>query len=366
MQAPTPGQHRLVVRSIGSAAPAIQRAIVQALRLPKDDVLRRLYQAPSVLLDGIAEPLGEQLSGVLSEAGLETEVLPMDAPFTPGVGDREVALHVGDPARLREVVAVVARFLGSDAAGAAQVLRSAPAVLVGQVSIATVEALRAQLAPLGVELDVSVGGQSRYDLFLGPCEPGVRSLAARVLRALGVEAQPEGPLLALNLDRATADRVWAQLQPRAPVRLIDQAFQRFAIRLEEAPDTPEVRALLVAQTGMPAAVAPRVLSRLPIVLHQGARHTDVPALLSALAEVGARATAQLLTFLTFDLVVEQVTDRARAVDVVAAMTGHDAATVSQSLRALPARLEGPFNQTWALWMQAELRAAGVRASLEER
>ena len=366
LRIPTTGDHRLVVTSIGRATPSLHQALVKSLPLSSQALLSRLYQAPSILLDEISPELGHGIAGVLRAAGLEVAVEPGDAPFEPGVGDREVALHVADPSRFRAAVVEVAEFLGCAPARATQLLWQSPAVLVGQVSVATVEALRQRLEPLGVELDVSTPDTARYDVLVVDPTPGVRARVLAALRAEGLPVQATGPLAALGLTRAQADAVWRRLDRGVPVRLLDHAFQRFDVRLDAAPDTPAVREQLVASTGMPPSVAAKVLARLPMVLHQGIRHAEVPARLQALAEVDARASAHLITFQTFDVIVEHATDIPATAAAITGLLEEPIDELAPALRRLPLRLPGPFSPLRARCLRHELHAVGARVRLEER
>lgn len=357
---------KVVVDSIGTAGPGIGKALAKVVPLGPEALLAKLYQAPSVLVEDLTEEIAEGLCRILDDAGLRTRALPADAPVEAGAGDREVALWLADPMRLREVVAELARFLGADAATAARILWSSPSAALGNVSAATVEALRERLEPLGVELDVSVYDEAVYDLFVGECSAAERTVAASLLKDLGVEVAPEGPLLAMGLDRTRALAAWQRLEKRAPVHMLAQDFQRFDVRLDAAPTSPEVRALLLAQTGMPEAVADKALERLPLVLHQGVRHARLGELLAAWAALGAEATAHLVTFQSFDLMVDKASDHGAAVDLVQALTGRDKAEVSRAMARLPARVPGPFTAPRARWMRTELKRAGVRARMELR
>jgi hypothetical protein len=363
---PTTGDHRLVVTSIGRATPGLHQALAKVLPFPSQTLLARLYQAPSILLDEISPELGHRIAQVLREAGLEVAIEPGDAPFEAGVGDREVALHVSDPSRFRAAIVEVAAFLGCAPARATQLLWQSPAVLVGRVSEATVAALRQRLEPLGVELDVSTPDTARYDVLVADTSPGVRARVIAALRAEGLTVEAAGPLAALGITRAQADAVWRRLDRGVPVRLLDHAFQRFDVRLDAAPDTPVVRERLVQATGMPASVAVRVLQRLPVVLHQGIRHAEVPARLQALAEVGARATAHLVTFQSFDVVVEHVADLPATAAAIASLVEAPIDELAPELRRLPLRLPGPFSALRARCLRHELHAVGARVRLEER
>lgn len=363
---PTTGDYRLVIQSIGRATPALHQALAKALPMTSQTLLARLYQAPAILLDGISPELGDNLARLLGDAGLDVTVERSDAPFIAGVGDREIATHVTDPSRFREVVVEIAKFLGCAPARATQLLWQSPAILVGRVSEATVLALRERLEPLGVVLDVSTAETACYDVLLASDVPGARARVLAALRAEGIDVETKGPIAAFGLDRAQADAVWKRLDRGVPVRMLDRAFQRFDVRLDAAPATEAVRALLVASTGMPERVAERVLGNLPVVLHQGIVFAEVEPRLAALAAVGARASAHLVTFQTFDVVVEHTTDRAVTAAAAAELTEQPVAELDAAMRRLPLRLDGPFTSLRARCLRHELQATGARIRLEER
>lgn len=364
--APPPGDARLVVRSIGRAPLSIHRPLLPLMGTSAADVVGRLYRAPSVLLDGVDGRLAEQLSTILRDGGLDTVVEPRSAPFTPGEGDRDVALHLREPGRLRAVAAEIAGFLGCDLATAARVLCSSPALLVGQVSAATVAALEARLAPLEVELDVSLASTAVYDLFLAEEHVGSRAIVVASLRALGNHALAAGPMVASGLSRSAADHLWKDLHHRLPIRLVDQAFERFDVRLERAPATPELEAALVRLTGMPARVAKKIPGKLPIVLLESVRRDEAHAALAALAEVGALASANLLTFQTLSLVLELVPEPSRVGGILGALLELPEPEVQAGLRRLPWTIQGPFTPAQARWLRAELSELGVQSRLELR
>ena len=358
--------YNLVVESIGSASPRVVNALQRGLHLPEFDLVRRLYQAPAVLLAGVSEPLASGEGELLGQTGLRTRIVPSDAPFSPGQGDRDVALHIRNPARLREVIAEISAFLGVDGQTALTIATGAPAALVGRVSAATVEALIERFRPLEVEIDASLSENARYDLFVQDLPAPMRAELERALRAQGVTPIASGPLLARDLTRAVADGLWARYEHRVPMRLLDQAFQRFDIRLDKAPDTPAFAALLSELAGMPPEVVPKVLRRLPLVVVSGVRHADFLPLMGRLTEAGARATAHLVTLQHFNLVIEGVRDLKLTAAVLAALTDKPVEAQQTALRRLPLHLDGPLSGVRARWMRHELKSTGATVRMEER
>lgn len=358
------GDQRVVVRSIGTSPAAVTNALRGFAGGGSSEATRLLLQAPSILVEGVSETFGQQLATILREAGLEVGVEDNDAPFEPGVGDHEVALTLRNPARLREVAGAISGFLGCDVNKAAQLAWASPALLIGKVSAATVDALRARFEPLEVEVDASRTADATYDVYLGADDDSSRIVVVQALRDLGIRATETGPLLATGLNRTQADRLWDRAGRRAPIRLLDHAFQRFDIRLLSAPDTPAVREHLMATTGMPERIVPKLLGSLPTVLHESVRYDDAPRLLQELDALGAKAEARLVTFMAFDLVVTSVKDPRAALAVMQAFVEDDG--LMGKLQRPPVPIAGPFTLTRARWMQRELESVGVKARLEER
>ncbi len=360
------GSCNLVVESIGSASPRVVQALRHGLQIPEFELVRRLYQAPSVLLTGVPETTARGIGELLTHTGLETRIADADEVFSAGKGDHDVALHVRNPSRLREVITEISNFLGCDGATAAQIAWSAPSALVGSVSRATVDALSRRFAPLEVEVDASVSESARYDLFAQDVPAPLRMEMDRVLKAQGFKVEPTGALVAAGLTRPAADALWQRFEQRVKMRLLDRAFQRFDVRLDRATESPALLATLVRETGMPAAAAPKVLRRLPIVLHGGVRYAELAERMGPLVEAGATVSAHLLTLQSYNLVIESVRDTRLAAKLLSTLTGSKEEEQHRSLRRLPLRLEGPFTTVKARWMRDELKAADAVVRLEER
>lgn len=360
------GLYSLDVQSIGKAGPEVHRALKRVMALPHQEIVARLYQAPSELLTGLEHGTATQIAEVLESTGLEIRVRPAEEPLPPGKADLDVALHLTDPGRLPEVAREVAAFLGCELPKAAQVVWSSPAMLVGQVSEATVRALRERLEPLGVELDLSRPEEASFDLYISPCAPAVRHRAAGLVRGEKAEVREEGPLLAMGLGVAPTQRLWRAFQASSiPVTVLNQDFQRFDLRLDRAPDTPALRQALVQTTGMPEKIVPKVLSRLPMNLLQGVRAAEVGPVLERFAALGAEVSAHLLAFRSFDLEITRVRDLTVAANLLGDLTDtHPDHWRGELVR--PTLVEGPFPQTRALWMRHELAAAGCKVLLHER
>ncbi|WP_404372310.1 hypothetical protein ACIHQR_16150 [Corallococcus coralloides] len=343
----------------GSAS--IVRALVPHFDLPPAELAARLFRAPAVLASGLPEDLARGLSEVLGNAGLRVVVEPDDAPLPPPAGQTyDVALYVRDGGRFREVCAELAAVLGCPLADAASALCATPPTVVGSVSQATVDALRERFAALGAEVDASHPPTARYDVFA--TETVSLAMVRSVLEAQGV-TPGEPPLVARDLSHEQAERVWRELGARGGVRLLDHAFQRFDVSLLEAPADAGFPELLVRETGMPPALVPKVLKRLPVVLHTGLSRVDVVARTAPLEAAGAKLAVQLINFRSFRLTVEDSKDPAVAAELLSSGLGLQANEARTALSRLPHTFQATVGDTRARWLVAELRARGTRTSL---
>ncbi len=363
------GQHRLVVRSIGRASAGIIGALKQVIPLQERDLASLLYRAPAVLLTGVAPEAADNARKILESAGLDCAVEPVADPFQAGDADHDVALVAHDVARLPEIVREVALFLGLPVARAQKIVCAAPAVLVGGVSAATVEAIRQRFAPLGAEIDVSRPAEAVFDLFIEPGAPTVRR-AIEALIAKAIEPAPScpvaGPIVVSELNRGVATDLWERLQrTSAAIRTVNRDFARYDIRLDSASDSDELRRIIVDRAGVPAAVVPRVLAGLPIVIAQNVRYSEMEALLTTLLSAGATATALPVFFQTFDLEVTKVGDRRLSEELLSGLGGLPPARATAVLTPR-GRIDGKLTKLTALWLHEHLRRVGTETQLVTR
>lgn len=367
------GTSTLVVRSIGTASFAIVAALRKILPVAEQVIAERLFRAPSELLSGLPRDAAEKAAALLRSAGLDVDVLAPGQTFVPGEGVFDVALVPTDDTRLFEVAREVMVFLGVDAKTARGILCAAPSVLVGGVSQATVDALRRRFAPLGVDLVVSRPADSVFDVVLGDVAQEARTRILDTLRHAGVdvldpaEDTSNESMIAAGLDKPMAERVWEQLGRRVTaLRVLDRAFERFDVLLESFPHEPAAIDSLLEVTGMPRKVVHKVLERLPVVVCQNIPFGVMQKTMVRIAELGGRATSELVTFQSFSLMIESVSDKPKAAQVLRGLADVQEAFAETLLHSFPARIEGPFGRVHARWLVAELEKTGARVKLVRR
>lgn len=356
--------YRIIVNSIGDAGARLVGVLKKVLPLSEARLAALLYQAPAELLSGLSRTQAEQINTLLRSTGLDSQVLSKDEAFTPGDASFEVALAIKPTSNMLAIAQLIMELLGVKLGKAREILCSSPTVLIGNVSESTVAALRRRFAPLGVELDVSCPAAAAFDLFLGDCPARDRERVKQMLRDLRLPLLPEQraepqPLLAIGLSKSQADKLWAQLRRTSlPVRLVNRDFERFDLRLDQAPKTPAMIDFLVATTGMPERIAPKVLEKTPVVIQQNIPFAQMTEQLEAIAALGGQASGHLLAFQVFGVVVEKVGDATATVHLLQGLGGlsQEAALAAIS----PARgIAGALTNPQARWLQQELKRVGT-------
>jgi hypothetical protein len=354
---------RIIVNSIGDAGARMVGVLKQVLPHSETRLAALLYQAPAELIGGLSRPQAEQINTLLRSTGLDSQVLGRNEAFTPGDASCEVALAIKETSNMLAIAQLIMELLGVKLDKARAILCTSPTVLMGHVSANTVAVLRRRFAPLEVELDVSHPAHATFDLFLGQCAAGDRERIKQLLRDLRLPLQPEQasdpqPLLAVGLSKGQADQLWEQLRRTSfPVRLVNRDFERFDLRLDQAPATPAMIDFLVTTTGMPARVARKVVDKTPVIIQQNIPFARMSADLEQIAQLGGQASGHLLAFQVFSLVVEKVGDVTATMQLLQALGGLSPADAHAAINPSRPPL-GAMTNPQARWLQQELKRVG--------
>jgi hypothetical protein len=219
-----------------------------------------------------------------------------------------------------------------------------------------------------VELDVSRVADTWYDVFMEPCAAEQRGRVEQKLREAGF-ADCAGPHwsnpapVCAGLRKAEAERLWSRVKPLdAPLRILNRDFQRFDLRLEQAPDSPEMIAFLAATGGMPEHVARKIPSRAPLFTHHDVRYRDVGPLVEGVLALGGRMSARLLALQRFRLHLVKVRNASSASRLLVALGGIDSERAREVVRA-GVTIDQPATLLQARWLQFELKRIGTDARL---
>jgi len=360
-----PAGFRLLVRSIGMADLALV-PVLRRLRGSSDaELASLLYRAPAELVSGLTHQAGTQLLDVLQQTGVELELMPASEQFEPGQGNYEVSLAIKKFDQMAAVIDATARLVGLDTQTAKRVVCATPALLIGHVSLATVDALRRRYAPLGVEVDCSITSQARFDLFTESHDPRTRQLVQQLLAEAGSRSDVrDAQLVACDLDGRVAKRIWDELSRRSErAQMVNRDLHRCDVIVERAPASEGMLSYLVNSFGMPARTAERVVQQTPFVLAENVSLGATSEILAQIEAHGGKAAGVLLAQRRYGLNVGPGGDRQLAKVWIETIAGRE---------ALPGgcpdsvRLPGPLTKTQARWLQYELKAIGVPSQLVER
>ena len=359
--------YRLLVRSIGTADARIIPSLRRLRPTTDSELAGLLYRAPSELLSGLNQEAGAKLRDILRETGVEVDLVPASEDYEPGTGDYEVAVVIQRFDRMLSIIEATMGILGADVATAKRLVCASPAVVIGRVSAATVDALRRRFQPLGVELDVSRTRDAVFDIAADTQDETTAAALAGLLTAAKAPRVESGTgqFMATGLDAAAAERLWSEVsRTAAKVRVLNRDFLRFDVRLERAPRSKEMADYLVEVTGMKAATAERALGRTPFALAENVPGARMVELLNGVGARGGAASGILLALRAFGLSLKPGGDRQAARVWVDSIGGREAAAAFD--RASTSELPGPFTKTQARWLQHELRNHGIASQLVER
>jgi len=361
------GERRLVLESVGTADAVALRAIRQLVPGAIQEVARLVYQAPSELTNGLHDTAAAEVADLLGGLGFRVSVAPSDAAFRAGVGEFEIALVVTDMDRLPPAIAEAAAFLGTDLATARRLVCRAPAVLVSNISEATVSAVRDRFGRFGVDVDVSRLSAARYYAVVAVDNPALRRTVTELIRDIASDAavvETEAALTVADLSLENAQALWGRLQRTgARASICNRDLERYDVSLNQAPDTAPMREMLV-NIGLPVRVVPRVLGKLPVIIQQNVGHTAMQALLDRVADLGGRATGLPHSFQRFALVLRSVKDAPGAIKALVTLGDLPELAASAAVKEAKGVLVGNFTRTTALWLQHTLAVQGTDAGIE--
>ena len=263
------GGYAIVVRSIGRASPAVCQQIGAVLSLPAAAIIKRIYQAPAVLMEGLNYDDGCKIRHVLDEAGLVVDLEPEPVDIGPAAALFDVAVHIQDIEEFTEVQARLAEFLGCQPEEAERLLETPPGVVLGDVSEATVQALAQRLDGLSTNVAHADKQQSLYDLFLLEADRAVRSAMLRDLRTSGETCDNSAHAVihrGLSYDAAAA--IWRRYQSTGSFRVINQAFEQWDIVLDGSDGSIASLDALSLAAGIPREVCPKLMGHLPLVVEE--------------------------------------------------------------------------------------------------
>ena len=356
----------IVVDSIGNAGIGLVQALKKISPLSENKIAALLFQTPSILFSGLPEEIALEVNQLLLTTGLESHVIKNTDTFEPGDSNHEVAIVIKDFSRIQEIAKHIISLTGLSIEDVRKTLCKSPTVLIGKISQNTAESIRHRFKELNVDVDVSNPDLALFDVFKGKCSAFDQNLIKQILTSLGLannmvnESQQDlSTLVCAGINREQADRLWNQLQRTSlPIKIVNRDFERFDLRLDQAPDTPEMIQYLTGSTGMPEKIARKVIQKLPVIIHNNIPYKRVEEEIAQLQQLGAVAIGHLLVFQSFSLKVNVVKNLESTIELLQVIGGVDKDTIQKSLLGSKV-IEGPFTSPQVQWLQHELKKIGT-------
>ena len=355
---------RIIINSIGRAGIQLIPTLQHILPLPKNKLASLLYQAPTELLSNLPTKTAQEMNELLRATGLDTQVLNEYERFSIGDTDHEIALVIKDMCYMNAITQLIVEILGVDIKTAQKILCTSPTVLIGNISKNTVTALQQRFQEFNVKLDVSCPDHALFDLFIGDSSNSHIQRVKDIIKDhnISVLTTDTMGLLANNLSKHQADKLWEQLrQMRLPIYFLNRDFQRFDLRLDKAPNTPEMLEFLCSTTSMPEKVAKKVLSHTPIVIQQNICYGETNDYLMRIHKLQGLASGHLLAFQRFSLQFKKLTDKNITCQLLQKLGHLNSQQAQEALHNQ--KTASIFTNPQARWLQWELKQIGTEVKV---
>lgn len=360
-----PTNFGIVVDSIGNAGVGLIPALKKISPLSENKIAELLFQTPSKLFTDLPENVAKEMNELLLSTGLESYVIDEATDFEPGDAHHEVAIVIKDYNNIKEIAKHIIALTGLAIEDIRKVLCKSPTVLIGKISKKSALAIRKRFEPLGVEVDISNPNQASFDVFKGECSAFDQNLINRIIQSVDPDfVNPDvnnnvSTLACAGLTRQQADELWNQTyRTSLPIKIVNRDFERFDLRLDVAPHSPEIIDYLVSSTGMPEKIAQKVITKLPLVLHKNIRFQKMESEIQNLKNLGASASGHLLVFQSFSLKINSVKDMENTIELLNTLGGISKKEIKNSLLENQL-IQGPFTSPQVQWLQFELKKIGT-------
>jgi hypothetical protein len=350
--------YTVVVESIGSASPVVSKVLAESFGLPQEMVVRKLYNAPAVLFDGVDESVARKAEDVLTTLGLVIRIQRSDEPHPPMPEQVEIALHIDDALSLPRVCAQLAEFLGCPTKDALNLLLQEPAVVMGGASPATAEAIASRV---DAEVLISYPKRELYTLILQKDNHTLHQQVQHILNQAGIKHDFRQSTTVRDLDYKTSQDIWRRHHSAGNMKIANQAFERYEVVLKDAENRkPEYQEVLLKLAGMPVEVTEEILGLLPVQLHESVAASQAVELVLAYQEAGLSCVAHQLPVTQHLLQIEEMTDAEAAAQVL-----QQVFEPADLPRKAPWQSKVPMSRMMARYLVAQLEAVGCAADYVE-
>jgi hypothetical protein len=300
-------RYNVIVESVGTANPVVSKLLAESLELPVEMVTKAIYTAPAVLFHKVDEELALRANDLLSQLGLKVSVKEDNEALPPATDLVDIGVYVSDISKLPLVCKQLSEFLGCEVKDALALLMNETGIVMGNVSVATAEALSERL---DAEVLMCTPVKDLYTIEFETDDHIFNLQFLEFLKSLQIPT--DGAIRNKYVEHVNYDasqKIWNRFQSSKKVKVCNESFQRFEVILEKADvANPACKRILLEEVGIPENILPQVLENLPVQLHESV----VMAVLFDMSEkykaAGLDCTVIPVYKGAYHLVIEHMTD----------------------------------------------------------
>lgn len=290
----------VLINSVSKARPCSVIAVAEAFGLAQEVVAFAVYNAPIPFLRNVDENTALMAQSLLNGLGFETSILNHDEPLPETERGLDVAVYIHEPEKIFDVAAPVADFLGLSKEQAVQLLMQDPAVVLGNVSLHTAQALQDRI---DAEVMVSNPRKATYTILLSArIKPEDKQEVLFCCQVLGLHVKNDR-VTGVSFD--TTQEFVKRCRCKEAFRIVNEDFTRFRVLLKEfnkaADSAVEFLRNLV---GMPDEVIDILSDNLPVYLMDSLSGNAAAEFISKARQAGLMCVAEPVPFDQFHLKVD--------------------------------------------------------------
>ncbi len=299
-------EYNVVVESVGTANPAVCKLLSESLNLPIDLVSRTIYNAPAVLFYKVDETIAENANSLLTQLGLQVSINDAVEPIPQITQPVEVAVYVNDINKLPLVCQQLSEFLGCKHKEALTLLMNDFGIVLGNISIATAQALSnrldAEVVISNPKLDFfTLQISSTNHLFINQLNEQLKKLHINQIITTNGDIK--------DISYNNAQQLWQRFQSTGYIKLVNQSFQRFEILIDKADTTnANYKTILINEVGMPDDIIDEVLNNLPIVLHESVNTALLTEMLEKYKQAGLHCSYRPVSDVPYLLSIQHISN----------------------------------------------------------
>lgn len=303
----------ILIKSIGTANPNVSKLLAEAFQINHEMLARLLYNAPAVFLEQADEAIANKALEILTQLGLEVELLDADAELPNKSEPFDVAVYVNDPLKMMIIAKQLGEFIGISENDAMHLLLNEPNVVLGGVSLATAEILQKRV---DAEVIASNPKQDLYTIEINSEKSDFLNNFNAALKQVGIQTKrPQKQIQ--NVSYEQAQSLWKRFPNSKDFQIYNQSYQRHKVLLTNFDlDNEDVKHFLINTISMPSEILADIHQKLPVVLDESLNAIAKDKKLEEYQLGGLQCEAKAIPFGKYKISVKNIRDKEKVEQVL--------------------------------------------------